>query len=215
MAVLFPSLRTDAGPIAGRIISSGRLERYKGHHRIIEALPQIIREVPEAHLVILGAGPYESELLNIARKRGVIDRVSVQLIPPDNRQAMADKLAEASVVVALSDYEAHPVGVMEALSLRRPVIGYKTSGIAELVDEGWVHGIDPAASPSALAAQLVQGMSIPPAADPAELPTWDTCAEQLRQVYLTLGDRGHDAVSRSTAAAGRSLAHQQRSSSSA
>ena len=48
--------------IPGRIVSSGRLERYKGHQRVIEALPDVIHGDPAAHLVIIGRGPYESEL---------------------------------------------------------------------------------------------------------------------------------------------------------
>ena len=49
-----PSPRTGTVPVPGRIVSSGRLERYKGHHRVIEALPYVMREIPEAHLLILG-----------------------------------------------------------------------------------------------------------------------------------------------------------------
>ena len=39
---------TPAGTavVPGRIVSSGRLERYKGHHRVIEALPHVMRDVP-------------------------------------------------------------------------------------------------------------------------------------------------------------------------
>ena len=41
-----------AGTVAvpGRIVSSGRLERYKGHQRAIAALPHVMREVPDAHV---------------------------------------------------------------------------------------------------------------------------------------------------------------------
>ncbi len=127
-----PSPYAGTAPIPGRIISSGRLERYKGHHRVIEAMPRIICEMPDAHLVILGAGPYESELLKIAERFNVLDRVTIQLIAPDNRQAMATALAEASVVAALSDYEAHPVGIMEALSVERPVVATRRQGSPSL-----------------------------------------------------------------------------------
>ena len=54
--------------VAGRIVTSGRLEKYKGHHRVIEALPYIIRNVPEAHVIVLGSGPYESELRALASR---------------------------------------------------------------------------------------------------------------------------------------------------
>src|SRR5258707_6295137 len=41
------------------IVSGGRLERYKGHHRAIAALPELIRRIPNARLRIVGSGPYE------------------------------------------------------------------------------------------------------------------------------------------------------------
>src|SRR5579864_4893314 len=49
-----PPPRTGTVAVPGRIVSSGRLERYKGHQQVIEALPHVMREIPEAHLLILG-----------------------------------------------------------------------------------------------------------------------------------------------------------------
>jgi glycosyltransferase involved in cell wall biosynthesis len=175
--------------VPGRIVSSGRLERYKGHHRVIEALPEVIRLVPEAHLRILGSGPYEDELRQLASRLGVADRVTITSIPPTDRAAMGQALTEASVIAALSEYEAHPIAVMEALSVGRPVVGFNVAGVGELVEEGWVRGIDPRQSPAGVARQLVAAMGAPPSVDPAELPTWDMCAAQLGAVYLNLAQR--------------------------
>src|SRR5215471_3064307 len=65
-----PRPRTGTVAVPGRIVTSGRLERYKGHQRVIEALPYVMHEVPEAHLLILGRGPYESDLSRLARYLG-------------------------------------------------------------------------------------------------------------------------------------------------
>jgi glycosyltransferase involved in cell wall biosynthesis len=97
---------------------------------------------------------------------------------------MAEALAKSSVVVALSDYEAHPVAVMEALSVGRPVVGYDVAGIGELVADGWVRGVYPGAPATRVALDIVEAMSSPCLVDPAELPTWDSCADQLAQIYL-------------------------------
>lgn len=175
--------------VPGRIVSCGRLERYKGHHRVIEALPDVIREVPEAHLVVLGRGPYETELRKLAERRGVADRMTITDVPPADREAMATSLAKASVVAALSDYEAHPVAVMEALSAARPVVGYSCAGIGELVAEGLVQGVKPGTPASEVAQHLVRAMSTPLPSAPLELPTWDSSAEQLAQVYLATSGR--------------------------
>lgn len=176
--------------VPGRIVSCGRLERYKGHQRVIEALPYVIRDNPDAHLVIIGRGPYEAELLSSAKRHGVADRVTIKQLPPADREAMATAMAEASVIAAMSDYEAHPVAVMEALSVGRPVVGYDIAGIGELVVEGLVQGVTPGAPSFTVAEQLLKAMSSPTPAALPELPTWDTSAEELGQLYLATAGHG-------------------------
>jgi glycosyltransferase involved in cell wall biosynthesis len=180
-----PPPRTGTVAVPGRIVSSGRLERYKGHHRVIEALPHVVRKIPEAHLLILGKGPYEGNLYELARHLGVSDRVSIKYMAPADRQGMATTLAESSVVAALSDYEAHPVAVMEALCVARPVVGYDVAGIGELSEAGWVRGVPYGAPAAAVAQELVKAMSSPVPVDHGQLPTWDSCADQLAHVYLS------------------------------
>jgi glycosyltransferase involved in cell wall biosynthesis len=180
-----PPLRTGVPTVPGRIISVGRLERYKGHHRVIEALPHVIREVPQAHLLILGTGPYESSLRKLARRLGVCDRVAIEHIPPADRDAMATALAQSSVAAALSDYEAHPVAVMEALSAGRPVVGYDVAGLGELIAEGWVRGVPPGAPPATVAQELIKAMSSRAPMGCAQLPSWASCAGHLAHVYLS------------------------------
>jgi glycosyltransferase involved in cell wall biosynthesis len=178
-----PPPRAGTTAVPGRIVSAGRLERYKGHQRVIRALPFVVREDADAHVVVLGRGPYESELRALASRLGIADRVAITHVLPRDREAMATALAQASVVAALSDYEAHPIAVMEALSAGRPVVGYDTAGLADLVARGWVRGVVPGAAPAVVASELVQAMSRPAGILGAELPTWDSCAADLEQVY--------------------------------
>ena len=44
-------------------------------------------------------------------------------------------------MAALSEYEAHPVAVMEALALGVPAVGLDTAGIGDLVQDGLVRGV--------------------------------------------------------------------------
>jgi glycosyltransferase involved in cell wall biosynthesis len=177
-------------------VSSGRLERYKGHHRAIEALPEVISHNPDAHLVIIGHGPYEAELRSLAERLGVTDRVTIKQLPIADREAMAVALGEANVVAALSDYEANPVAVMEALSVGRPVVGYDIAGIGELVADGMVIGVTPGSPPSTVAKQLLEAMLAPPPTHVRASGTWDTVAEELGNLYLStagrapMGERG-------------------------
>jgi glycosyltransferase involved in cell wall biosynthesis len=178
-----PPPRAGTASVPGRIVSAGRLERYKGHQRVIRALPYVMREDADAHVVVLGSGPYEPELRALASRLGVADRVTIKHVPPRDREAMATALAEASIVAALSDYEGHPVAVMEALSAGRPVLGYDTAGLADLVAKGWVRGVAPGAVPAVVASELLTAMTRPATVAEIELPTWDSCAVELEQVY--------------------------------
>ena len=181
-----PAPTPGTQPVLGRIVAPGRLERYKGHQRLIEALPYVMKQVPEAHLVILGQGPYEAELRAMARSLDVADRVTIRSIDPADRAGMAVALAEASVVASFSDYEAHPVAVMEALSVGRPVVGYASSGIGELVNEGLVFGVRPGSVAADAAESLVQVLTAQETRPVTDLPTWDNTAAQLAATYRTL-----------------------------
>ena len=166
------------------IISPGRLERYKGHHRLIMALPHIRERRPDTRLLILGVGPYETELRTLAQHIGMAEHVTIRSIPASNRQAMAETLSQASVVALLSEYEAHPVAVMEALALRRPVLVADTSGMSELAQQGLARSIPLDSSSAEIAHAVLQQIEQPliPSADMI-LPTWDECAKQIRSVY--------------------------------
>ncbi|TIX59692.1 MAG: glycosyltransferase family 4 protein [Mesorhizobium sp.] len=165
------------------IVSGGRLERYKGHHRAIAALPELIRRVPDVRLHIVGTGPYEGELRRLVATHGLEKRVTIGGIPGSERQKMADLLASAALFVLFSDYEAHPVAVMEALSLRRPVLVSDTSGLRELAANGLCRAIPPDAGPKELAAAMAEELRAHREVPGMALPDWDACAQALNDVY--------------------------------
>lgn len=188
-----PPVPDGVVPVAGRIVSSGRLERYKGHHRAIEALPLLRRTVPQAHLVILGSGGYEQALRELAEQLGVADHVRIEHLPPADRSAMALELARAQVMAALSEYEAHPVGVMEAVALGLPVLGAHVAGTGDFVEDGQVTGIALSSTAAEVATALAALMSAHPAgrtrpAPTWTLPTWEECADALARVYRETAD---------------------------
>ena len=183
-----PAVRPGLRPVPGTIVSSGRLEKYKGHQRAIEALPLVRQSIPGARLTILGGGPYEAELRALTKQLGLTDAVTITHLPPWERSRMAETLATSSLMVALSNFEAHPVGIMEALALGVPVLGCDVAGIGDLVEDGLVEGIDVAAGPDQIAAAIVAMLRRTGADSGADvtdfaLPTWEECAEALADVY--------------------------------
>jgi len=186
-----PELHVSSPQASTLIISPGRLEQYKGHHRLIAALPYIREQRPDARLLILGVGSYEAELRTLAQQTGMTEYVDIRSVPARNRRAMAEVLSQASAVALLSEYEAHPVAVMEALTLRRPVLVADTSGMRELAQQGLVRSTPLHSSPLEIAHAVLQQIE-EPLVPPADfvLPTWDECTKQVQAVYSQcLGER--------------------------
>ncbi|RWH78909.1 MAG: glycosyltransferase family 1 protein [Mesorhizobium sp.] len=179
MPVASPGVQVDPH----LIVSGGRLERYKGHHRAIAALPELIRRVPDVRLHIVGTGPYEGELRRLVATLGLEKRVTIAGIPGSERQKMADLLASAALFVLFSEYEAHPIAVMEALSLRRPVLVSDTSGLRELAANGLCRAIPCNADPGELAAAMAEELEAHREVPDLALPDWDACAQALSDVY--------------------------------
>ena len=165
------------------VLSIGRLERYKGHQRAIEAFPKVLQRYPDAHLMIIGQGPYEPQLRQLIAKYSLQDHVTIEIIPPDNRGRLTSLLSSAALVVLLSDYEAHPVAVVEALSVGRRVLVNNSTGLKEIADQGLARATDQSATASEIAEAMIEELSAGASIHRAELPTWDDCATRLIQSY--------------------------------
>lgn len=172
-----------ARPAAPLVVSIGRLERYKGHHRAIQALPFLRQQHPGACLRVLGEGPYRAELESLTARLGLGDAVTLGAVPPGERARLAAVLRSASLVVLLSDYEAHPVAVLEALALGCPVLTTDTSGFREMAEQGMVRAIPPSATPEEVARAMIAAMAGERRAATLALPSWEDCAGRLEAVY--------------------------------
>jgi glycosyltransferase involved in cell wall biosynthesis len=195
-----PAVGGAVTPEPSLVVSVGRIERYKGHHKAIEALPHLLKTRPDARVEILGAGPYEAELRTLAAELGVADRVTIRFVPPVDRALMGECIARAGVMTLLSDYEAHPVAVMEALTAGRPAVVSRTSGLTELADLGWAVGVDQHAGAEETARAIERQLVDPVLPDRTGLPTWETCVAGVVDTYESIvasrGGRSADSRAR-------------------
>jgi glycosyltransferase involved in cell wall biosynthesis len=178
-----PSESPRAIPPGRLILSIGRLERYKGHQRAIEAFPKVLQRFPDAHLMILGQGPYEPQLRALISKYALSSHVTIQSIPPANRGRLTSLLSRASLVVLLSDYEAHPVAVVEALSAGRRVLVNNATGLKEVADHGLATAVHPHATANEVAEAIVNELEGRRSVQRQVLPSWDDCAQSLIMKY--------------------------------
>lgn len=172
-------------PVDGPIIASvGRLEKFKGHHRILRALPFVLEERPDVRLAIVGEGPYEVPLRELAARLGVTDRVTIVFFPLSERDRLTALVDSAALVVLLSEFETHPVAALEAAALGKPVLVSDVAGMREMADGGLAVAIPLETAPREVARVVVEQLARPHKPPALRLPTWDECTEALLEVYV-------------------------------
>ena len=114
----------------------GRLVPEKGVQVLIEAIPRILEEYPDAKFIISGKGPYQEHLQRLADNLGVGHKVYLTGFADDDTRNML--FAGSDVAVFPSLYEPFGIVALEAMATRVPVIASETGGLAEVI----IHGVD-------------------------------------------------------------------------
>jgi len=162
------SQQTAEQPLAARlgltgkrvILTVGRLsaaERYKGHDRIIRALPAVLRHVPDAVYLIVGSGNDQPRLDGLARQAGLVDRVVFAGQVADSDLPAVFALADAFAMPSTG--EGFGIVFLEAAAAGLPVIGGNCDGSLDALADGVIgRPVDPD-SGSEIAAALVDALA--------------------------------------------------------
>lgn len=130
------------------------VERYKGYDQILEALPAILRVVPEAHYVLGGQGNDTSRIRQRVRELGLDDHVTLTGFVPDGE--LADFYNLCDVFAMPSQREGFGIVFLEALGCGRPVVAGNADGATDALLDGKLGVlVDPLNVP-ALAETLIQ-----------------------------------------------------------
>jgi glycosyltransferase involved in cell wall biosynthesis len=113
----------------------GRLEEYKGVQYIIQSLP----ELQDFRLRIVGKGPYEKELHDMAERLGVVERI--EWLKNLSREELLECYADADIFLMLSSHESYGITVAEALAAGIPCVVAKGSALDEFVEDEFCTGI--------------------------------------------------------------------------
>lgn len=126
------------GPIRALCVAS--LQEYKGHRYLLEALTVGGPAVSRVELDLIGDGPLRAELVALASRAGIADRVRFRGACPESDVAAAlaatDLFVLPSVVATDGQKEGLPVALMESLASGAPTVSTRLSGIGEIVMDG-------------------------------------------------------------------------------
>ena len=110
-----------------------RIEPYKGHLHILEAMKQLTDQGRSLRLLVAGTGTYETELRQQAQDMGIADRVSFMGFQSDvaGVLSMLDLQLNASYGTETSS-----LSILEGLSMGLPAVVSTYGGNPWLIDDG-------------------------------------------------------------------------------
>jgi glycosyltransferase involved in cell wall biosynthesis len=150
------SLDLDEGPVIGVV---GRLRAEKGQRVLLEALPQVLRDVPEAQLLVVGDGPDREALGALALRLGIAHAVRwAGFVPPEQ---VSRFYAAMDVLAVPSDFEGFGLVAVEGMAVGLPVVATQAAGLREVVVDGASGWLVPPRDPGRLASALVKTLLEP------------------------------------------------------
>ena len=139
----------DDGPV---FLNVGRYFPQKSQHTLIEAMDHVVRELPEAQLLVVGWGELEDDLRAAVRKRGLGETVNITGRVPSIHPFY--KLADGFVLSSVR--ESFGIVLLEAMAAELPVVATDVQGIPEIVEHERTGLLVPPRSPEALADAMVR-----------------------------------------------------------
>lgn len=122
---------TDNGRL---LLSVSRLSREKNLEELLGFLPRLLREEPEARLLVVGDGPDRARLEAAARELGVEGAaVFTGRIPPDE---VYRYYRMGSVFVCASRFEVHSLTYLEAMTCGLPLVCREDPCLKDVLEQG-------------------------------------------------------------------------------
>ena len=134
------------------IVNVGALVGHKGQKYLIEAMPLVLREVPDAHLIIFGEGDLRAPLEKQIKQLALAKRVLL----PGFREDVMSLMKSADLFVMSSVTEGLGSAVLDAMAMGHAVVGTRAGGIPEAVVPDETGLLVEPADAKALAAAIVR-----------------------------------------------------------
>jgi glycosyltransferase involved in cell wall biosynthesis len=136
-----------------RIGALGVLRDWKGHSYLLQAVPQIVHLIPEAHFYIVGGGPQYHNL----KKQIELMKLGRYVSLLGHREDVPEILASFDLLVHPSTgSEGVPQSLLQALAMEKAVIASDVGAINEVIINGQTGFLINPASPEQIAAKVME-----------------------------------------------------------
>ena len=122
-------------PNRRRILNVGKFESKKAQDVLVHAFQHLLRSVPDASLVLVGAdGPELASIRALVDRLGLQQQVEFHVTVPHER--IPEFMERADVFVLPSRSEPFGIVLLEAGAAGLPVVATRVGGIPELIEHG-------------------------------------------------------------------------------
>jgi glycosyltransferase involved in cell wall biosynthesis len=177
------------------ILYLGRIKKYKSIQHDIRALPIVHQAIPQARLVVVGAGDYLEPLRAQARRLGLAEAVEFTGFVSSSEKV--DRMRRSQVAVLPSPKEGWGLTNIEANSVGTVVVAADSPGLRDSVKDGHSGFLYPYGDIEALAARLTQVLGNTAlrerlqqgALQWAEQFNWDGAARKFNELIEQITDK--------------------------
>lgn len=116
------------------IIYVGILEDRRDPLSLIDAMSLVIKNIPNANLLIIGDGPLKGEVLERIKEKNLESNIKILSKIPNAE--MPYVYSSADLFVLLSQFEIFGMVILESMACATPVISTHTAGALDLINHG-------------------------------------------------------------------------------
>lgn len=120
------------------ILYVGHIEFRKGLHILLNAMPTVIRQIPDAELYVVGEFTdegYKKKIVDLVNSLGIMN--SVLFLGRKPHEEVINLMSKVGVVVIPEQWNSlTPVLLPEAMALAKPIVASRTGGFPEYLRDG-------------------------------------------------------------------------------
>ncbi len=134
------------------VVNVAALVPHKGQRHLIDAVPAVLRRVPDARVLIVGEGPLHAELEQRIKHLHIQKHVFLTGFRSD----VLAIIKGADLFVMSSETEGLGTSLLDAMAAGKACVGTRAGGIPEVIAEGETGVLVPPRDPPALGAAIAR-----------------------------------------------------------
>jgi glycosyltransferase involved in cell wall biosynthesis len=144
-------ITNNEGNSKPQLIIVGRLEKVKGHRYLLEAMKEVLQQLPTTNLLILGEGSEENNLKKQVTETGIENNITFMGFQKEPYKY----ISQSDIIIQPSSFESFGLVFIEAFALKVPVIAFDVPAANEIIINNETGILTPESDSKILAQKII------------------------------------------------------------